>query len=138
MSFDLYQEAILDELRHPQNKGELPDADVTIHETNASCGDDLTIFVKFDEAREKIADLKWHGQGCAISQAAMSFLSEKIKGMSVTEIMAIQQADIEAMLGLQEPIAYGRIKCLLLGLNTVQKAIKAENDRRTNTSRNIN
>ncbi len=123
MSFDLYQEAILDELRHPQNKGELPDADVTIHETNASCGDDVTVLIKFDSTGEKIANLKWHGQGCAISQAAMSFLSEKIKGMSLNEIKAIQQADVESLLGLEEPIAYGRMKCLLLGLHAVHKAL---------------
>lgn len=121
MSFDLYQEAILEELRHPQNKGELADADVSLHETNASCGDDVTVFVKFDDSGERVADVRWLGQGCAISQASMSFLSEKLKGMTRLEVMALQQKDVEALLGLEQPIAYGRKKCLLLGLETVQK-----------------
>lgn len=121
MSFDLYQEAILDELRHPHNKGELVDADVSLHETNASCGDDVTVFLKFDVSGQKVAAVKWQGQGCAISQAAMSLLSEELSGMSRNEVLQLKQADIEKLLGLEQPIAYGRIKCLLLGLETVQK-----------------
>jgi nitrogen fixation NifU-like protein len=124
MSFDLYQEAILDELRHPQNKGVLPHADITIHETNASCGDDLTVELTFDPHTAAIAEVGWVGSGCAISQSAMSLLSEKIKGMTRDEVLALDQKSMEDLLGLPEPIAYGRIKCLLLGLNSVQKALK--------------
>ncbi len=123
MSQDLYQAVILEELQHPQNKRELSDAAVSVHETNSSCGDDVTVFLKFDATGERVSEVGWQGSGCAISQAAMSLLSEKITGMLVSEIGSLGQADLESMLGLQQPIAYGRVKCLLIGLQAVKKAL---------------
>lgn len=124
MTFDLYQSAILDELKHPQNKGTLPQADVKVTETNASCGDDIVVELQFDPYTAVIKEVGWVGSGCAISQAGMSLLSEKIKGMTRQEVLALDQKSMEELLGLSEPIAYGRVKCLLLSLNAVQKALK--------------
>jgi nitrogen fixation NifU-like protein len=123
MSQDLYQEAIIEELKHPQNKRVLTDAAVSVHETNASCGDDMTVFLKFDASGQQIAEVGWQGSGCAISQATMSLLSEKITQMRVSDVLTLQQSDLEALLGLEQPIAYGRVKCLLLGLQAVKKSI---------------
>jgi nitrogen fixation NifU-like protein len=65
----------------------------------------------------------WQGSGCAISQAAMSLLSEKIIGMTVADVLQMQQTDLERLLGFDQPIAYGRVKCLLLGLQAVKRGI---------------
>jgi nitrogen fixation NifU-like protein len=123
MSQDLYQELIIEELKHPQNKQILEDAAVSVHETNASCGDDMTVFLKFDASGQQIAEVGWQGSGCAISQAAMSLLSEKIIGMTVADVLQMQQTDLERLLGFDQPIAYGRVKCLLLGLQAVKRGI---------------
>ncbi len=123
MSLDLYQQTILEELKNPQNKGVIESADCTIHQTNASCGDDITVFINFDKTKEKITEVSWTGNGCAISQSAMSFLSEKLLGMQVAAVKELTQSDVEELLGLEEPISYGRVKCLMLGLSAVQKAV---------------
>jgi nitrogen fixation NifU-like protein len=123
MTFDLYQEAIIEELRYPQNKRVLTDAAVSVHETNASCGDDVTVFLQFDATGERITAVGWQGSGCAISQATMSVLSEKITQMRVSDVLELQQSDLEALLGLEQPIAYGRVKCLLIGLHAVKRGI---------------
>jgi len=121
-SSNLYQETILDELKNPQNYGELPDADVVVEETNASCGDEVTVFIKTDDTGYSILDIRWTGVGCAISQASMSLLSEKIKGMSIAEIQNLSKEEMEELVGVDQ-ISVGRVKCLMLGLKAVQKAL---------------
>ncbi len=118
---DLYQEIILEEARHPQHFGEMEDAELVIHERNASCGDEITLYLKLNESKDHIVDLKWQGHGCIISQAAMSALSGKIisEDLSLTEIHKLSKAQIEELLGIEE-ISPGRLKCLLLGLQTLK------------------
>lgn len=119
---DLYQEIILEEAKHPRNKGKLENADLVIKGGNKSCGDDVTIYLKLSDDQQRIIDIKWQGQGCAISQSAMSLLSEKIK-QSNLKIEAVQQLelkDILELLGLDE-ISPGRIKCAMLGVSTLKK-----------------
>lgn len=125
---DLYQEAILDELKQPQHKSVLADADVQVHETNASCGDEVTVFLKLSPDKKTITELTWQGSGCAISQAAMSLLAAELQGKVVAEVLSLQQADLEALLGLEQPIAYGRTKCLLLGLKATKAAVQQLKD----------
>ncbi|MBP7842628.1 iron-sulfur cluster assembly scaffold protein [Candidatus Woesebacteria bacterium] len=119
---DLYHEDLLDEAKNPNNFGDLADADVTTTQFNASCGDVITVSVKLSEDKTKIADIKWKGHGCIISQAAMSVLSEKIKGYPVEKIQELSQESILEELGLPE-ISMGRVKCLLLGLSAVKKIV---------------
>lgn len=120
---DLYQQVLLEELSHPQNKGELPDADVQYRALNASCGDDMTVYLKFDG--DVVSAIKWHGSGCAISQATMSLLSQELTGMTKKEIREIQQDNLEELIGVSS-ISSGRIKCLMLGLSAVQRALEIE------------
>lgn len=117
---DLYHEDLIDEAKHPSNFGDLADADTTTTQFNASCGDVITVAVKFSEDKTTIADIKWKGHGCIISQAAMSVLSEKIKGYPVAQIRKLSQETILEELGLSE-ISVGRVKCLLLGLSAIKK-----------------
>lgn len=116
---DLYAENILDHYKHPRNTGELKAATVSHREENLSCGDDLTLDLKL--AGGKIAELAWRGNGCAISQAAMSLLSEELIGKTIAEAEKIGKDEILEMLGV--PVGPRRLKCALLGLHTLQNAL---------------
>lgn len=120
---DLYQEIILEEYAHPQNTGKMPDPDATQSESNSSCGDQVTVYIKRDPVTQKITQAQWEGVGCAISMATTSFLSEHLKGMTTAEVLAVDQKDLEALLGIED-ISIGRQKCLLLGLRAFQKAVR--------------
>lgn len=119
---DFYQEVILEAAQHPQNQGQLPDADHVVSEFNASCGDQLTLYLKVDTNTGRITDLKWEGSGCVISQATMSELSAKIivEQLTVAQVRALTVEDLEALLGI-EAISPGRLKCLTLGLSALSK-----------------
>jgi len=118
---DLYQEIIIEEYRHPQHYGALEAPDLTLTERNSSCGDEMQITLKFD-ADKNILDLKWRGEGCVISKATMSLLSDKIlrEHTTLQDIKKFQQSDLEELLGIHQ-ISVGREKCLLLGLTALQK-----------------
>lgn len=114
---DLYQEVILEAARHPHHQGQLSDADYVVHELNASCGDVITLYLKVEQVTGRILDLKWEGQGCIISQAAMSELSAKVlaEHLTLTQVQALKLEDILEVLGLEE-VSPGRLKCVMLGL----------------------
>jgi nitrogen fixation NifU-like protein len=121
---DLYQQVLLEELDSPQNKGVMEHPDVLFHAVNASCGDDMTVYLAFEG--QTVKDISWVGFGCAISQATMSLLSEEIKGKTRDEIGKISKHDLEKLIGIKE-ISTGRIKCLMLGLSAVNQAILQKN-----------
>ena len=120
---NIYHEDLLDEAKNPNNYGELENPDLVSTQYNASCGDVITVSVKLSADKKKINDIKWKGQGCVISQASMSVLSEKIKGFTVDKILNLTSDEILVELGLNE-ISVGRVKCLNLGLSAVKKLIK--------------
>lgn len=117
---DIYAENILDHYRHPRGKTALQDATVSHRETNASCGDALTLHLRIDANR--IADLGWEGEGCAISQAAMSMLSEEWTGKTLDEAAAIDPKYVRTLLGV--PIGPRRFKCAFLALHTLRNALR--------------
>ncbi|MFC1720976.1 iron-sulfur cluster assembly scaffold protein [Patescibacteria group bacterium] len=133
---DLYQQHILDHYRNPRNKREIFDADVIERGKNASCGDDLTLYLKFTVRTdgsidhtsngtgdgEVVEDVAFGGDGCAISTAAASLLTEKIKGMKKEEIRLLTPADIYDMLGV--PISAGRSRCALLAYEAIERGLK--------------
>lgn len=80
---DLYRELILDHYAHPRNRGELPDPDIRIEGANPLCGDELSIFVRLADG--KIADIRFVGRGCSISQASASMMTEQLKGKTLAE-----------------------------------------------------
>ena len=120
---DLYQETIIEEFKYPRNKGTLANADQVLHGENASCGDELTIYLKVN-VQNQIEQLQWEGNGCAISQAAMSLLSKYILShqLTLSEIQNLNQETLLELLGLGE-INPGREKCLMIALSTLQKAV---------------
>lgn len=123
---DLYAENILDHYRNPRHKspppwGEGEGEGVTIHsEPNPACGDEITVGLTIQN--DRVASLQWDGAGCAISQAAMSMLSEKFGGGSESALATCTKEDMLALLGV--PIGPRRLKCALLGLHACKNALR--------------
>jgi nitrogen fixation NifU-like protein len=120
MSDQLYKEFILDLYRNPLNRGELVNPDVTHTEHNPTCGDDITVDLKFD-ANGRIQEIAHRGHGCAISIAAVSLMSDVVKGKDTNEVLALTLDDVIYELGVQ--IDYTREKCAMIGLRAVQHAL---------------
>lgn len=122
----VYKEAILDLYRNPLNKKILANFDVEAREANPSCGDYIRIQIKFktDEIQDKrtVMDIGHSGEGCAISQAAVSLLTDYIKGKTFKEIQKMKPEDMLRL--LQIPISYTRMNCALLGLEVLQQMTK--------------
>ena len=114
MDLELYKENIIEHYKNPANKSKLEK--VSFRELNPLCGDELSVYLLVEEGFVK--DVKFDGQGCAISMAAMSMLTEKIKGLIVSEVAELGKEDILKMLGI--PISHTRIKCATLSLKVVQ------------------
>lgn len=113
-----YKDLILDHYKHPRNFGELSDADLHAHEANPLCGDIVDIRIKFKGG--KIADIKFTGEGCAISTAATSLLTEYLKSKTKEDLENITPDTIFELLGA--PVAPGRLDCALLPLHALKKA----------------
>ena len=116
----MYQENILDHYKNPRNFGKIENASVHHHEKNPLCGDELDMFLVIDK-NKKVADVKFNGHGCAISQASASMLTEHVKGKSIDELKKMTKEDILEMLGI--PLSPVRLKCALLSLDTLKNSI---------------
>lgn len=116
----LYREQLLEHYRQPRNHGKLLayDAQATGH--NSLCGD--TIHVQLQLKNGELTKMCFTGQGCAISIAAASLLSEQITGQLVEVVGRLGLSDIETLLGVRLPPV--RIKCGLLALEAVQVALR--------------
>lgn len=117
---DIYREVILDHYKHPRNFGHLPHPDVKVEEGNVTCGDRVIMEITSDK-KGTIADIRFSGEGCAISQASASMLTEKVKGTRLKKVMDISTADIIDMLGTT--LTPSRTKCATLPLEVLQKAV---------------
>jgi nitrogen fixation protein NifU and related proteins len=136
---ELYQQVILDHSRKPRNFGELHgDCCVHVHGDNPSCGDEIDLYVQLTDG--KVADLKFSGQGCAISQASASLMTIKVKGKSQTEATSMAQTfrgivtgkdrnlEAEDSLGdlqLLEGVQHfpQRVKCAMLAWRALEQAV---------------
>ena len=117
---DIYHEMIVDYSRNPANYGQMDDPDVTFHDANPLCGDSIDIDMKMRDGR--VADIKFHGKGCAICMACSSVLTEMAKGKSIEEARKIGKGDVLGELGLEHLQAV-RIKCALLSLKVLKSAL---------------
>lgn len=113
----IYREQIIDLYEHPLNYGELQDPDFSYEEDNPLCGDVIRIDVRLDETGH-VADIAWQGDGCAISQAAASLLTEEIRGMSLDEVKAFPKERLLDLVGV--PLSMARVKCALLSLKVLK------------------
>jgi len=122
VSDDLYRDYILDHYKHPRNFGELEPHDLEAFEHNPLCGDELGVHIRVQDGR--IEDLRFHGHGCAISQAAASIASEELKGMALEQAGALSADWMIELLGI--PVSATRRKCALLNLKAVHSAITGD------------
>ncbi len=121
MSYEMYQEAILDHYRNPRNVGELKDADISARGDNPLCGDEVAIYLKLDDDG-RVAEVKFQGKGCAISQASASMLTVSLKGKTLDEIKKIDKERILQILGI--PISPVRLKCAILPLEVLRVGLR--------------
>ena len=119
---ELYRDYILDHYKNPKNFGEITEPDLEFHDKNPLCGDEMELQLVVEDG--KIADLKWHGQGCAISQAAASIASEELIGMPVDEAAQLDADWMLEHMGIQ--ISATRRKCALLNLKVLRGAVTGD------------
>ena len=119
---DLHREYILDHYRSPHNKGDLLQPDKYAAYSNPLCGDRIQMGVQFQDG--KVADVRFNGNGCAISQAAASILTDMMLGKTPEELRQISRDDILEMIG--PDIGPARQKCALLSLDVLRKGILGE------------
>ncbi len=104
-----YREYILDHYKNPRNYGRLENPDITHEEDNP---------MDFRLKDGVIEDIRFHGRGCAISQASASLLTERLKGLALEDAKKIGKADVLGELGID--ISPARIKCALLSLKVLK------------------
>ena len=134
----LYQEIILDHYKNPHGRGLRDPYDAESFQVNPTCGDEVTLRVKLDG--EKVVDVSYEGQGCSISQASTSVLTDLVVGRSVGEAFKTLDAFTELMQGrgqvepnedvLEDAVAFAgvskypaRVKCALLGWMAFKDAV---------------
>ena len=111
-----YREYILDHYKNPRNYGRLEAPTLSHEEDNPLCGDVIGIDLQVSDGQ--IEDVRFHGRGCAISQASASLLTERLKGMPLDDARKIGKEDVLEELGIE--ISPARLKCALLSLKVLK------------------
>ncbi|MFN4217960.1 MAG: iron-sulfur cluster assembly scaffold protein [Candidatus Bipolaricaulia bacterium] len=114
-------EFLLDHYENPRNRGRLenPDAQMTLG--NPGCGDVITIYLKTGDDG-KITDISFEGEGCTVSQASASILTEKLKGQALSYAENITVDDVMGWVGRE--VMLSRPRCALLALSTLKLALR--------------
>ena len=115
----LYREVILDHYKNPRGHGVIDGPDAEAEGQNPLCGDEVSIAVSFEG--DTIADVRFQGRGCAISQAATSMLMDMVKGRSAEEVASMSREELLDEVGI--PLTPVRLKCALLGLGVLKLAL---------------
>ena len=118
---DIYKELILDYYRNPRNFGKLERFDISAHDTNPLCGDEVDMQIKVG-GDGSIEQIMFTGKGCAISLASASMLTELSKGKQLEWVKQLSKTDVLKMLGNPE-LGPSRIKCALLGLKVLKTGV---------------
>lgn len=130
---DLYRQNILDHFKNPRNYAKMENPDFETEAENIFCGDRIGMGIKVSSrgrsafGRKIIEEIKFHGEGCAISMAAASMLTEIVKGKKIEEVKKIGKEDILKMLGTS--FTPTRLKCALLPLEVLQKTLVLVKDK---------
>ncbi|MBX5464384.1 MAG: SUF system NifU family Fe-S cluster assembly protein [Clostridia bacterium] len=135
---ELYKAVLLDHYTHPRNRGVVEGGGPAVDLRNPSCGDTIRLSLRLDEAG-RIAEVRFLGQGCSISQASASIMTESVKGKPAAEALALagrfkamlrgeaeltpEDGDLLALEGVRQfPV---RVKCATLAWNALEKAVAA-------------
>ncbi|MCA1061167.1 SUF system NifU family Fe-S cluster assembly protein [Rossellomorea aquimaris] len=143
MSFNnldqLYRQVIMDHYKNPRNKGSLEDGSFTIDMNNPTCGDRIHLTLKVEDG--VVQDAKFDGEGCSISMASASMMTQAVKGKEIEEALKLSKifsdmmqgneydddvdlGDIEALQGVAKFPA--RIKCATLAWKAMEKGVSEE------------
>lgn len=140
---DLYQEIILDHNRRPRNFGQLEQATHRAEGHNPLCGDEITVYIQVED--DRITDIRFDGQGCAISKASASLMTSRLKGRTLEEVRAVA-ADVRELLtgpdeeppdleklgdlaALQGVRKYAvRVKCATLAWHALEAALAGDHE----------
>lgn len=114
----MYREHILDHYHNPRNFGTLENAE-RFHDLNPLCGDEIEMFVKFENG--KIADIRFTGRGCAISQASASMLTDAAKGKGGGIVTLMNREGMQELVGIE--VAPMRVKCMMLPLKVLKTLV---------------
>ena len=137
----MYQQIILDHYKHPQHRGQIEPFDAEVHHVNPTCGDEVTLRLRLADGQ--IAELGWVGEGCSISQASTSVMSELVVGKPVANALELQRKFLDLMQSrgaaelsdadedeLDDAVAFegvskypARVKCALLGWMAMKSAV---------------
>lgn len=123
MDHELYKELIMEHAQHPLHIGKIENPDRYGEEVNPTCGDEIHLYLKLEDG--KVGEVKHDSKGCAISQASVSMLTEKLQGMSEEEMKQLKKEDVLEMLGV--PVGTMRLRCALLSLETLRNALGMRN-----------
>ncbi len=122
---DIYREIILDHFKNPRNFGKIKNPDAQAVENNPFCGDKIEMQIKLKVHKviksKVIEDIRFSGEGCAISTASASMLTERVMGRNIEEIQKLNTEDILKMLGIS--LTPTRLKCALLPLEVIHKTL---------------
>lgn len=117
---DLYREVIIEHYKNPGYRGRLDPHDIQFEDNNPLCGDHIEITIKTDE-KGNVADARFEGHGCAISQASADLLIESIIGKPIEEVKQLNKQHILDMLGID--LGPVRLKCALLSLKVLKAGV---------------
>jgi nitrogen fixation NifU-like protein len=115
-----YIDHILDHFQNPRHRHRMEDADIQLGGGNPGCGDLITMYLKIDDD-DRVTDVSFEGEGCTISQAGGSIISELVQGMTLDEIKELGTHTMNEEMG--EEVVKSRVRCATLALGTVQAAI---------------
>jgi nitrogen fixation NifU-like protein len=119
---DFYRDYILDHYRSPRNFGHLDAPDASAEDFNPLCGDEIRM--EFNVENGIVADVRFSGKGCAISQASASMLTEAMKGMNLEDVARLSKDVVLENVGIG--ISPTRMKCAMLGLRVAKSAAIGE------------
>jgi len=117
---DMYREVIIEHYKNPGYRGHLDPHDIQFEDNNPLCGDHIEITIQ-EDGKGNVADARFDGHGCAISQASADLLVESIIGKPLDEVKQLKKDDILEMLGID--LGPVRLKCALLSLKVLKAGV---------------